>query len=91
LGVTFPVALSLISRRGRKTKNNGRVVSSIAWNYFGILKERKKERQESNQFHVELLCNDQVFFEILKMKIRSVSIVYSIKQSRDEKEENIKT
>jgi hypothetical protein len=24
--------------------------------------------------HVELLCNDQVFFEILKMKIRSVSI-----------------
>jgi hypothetical protein len=23
--------------------------------------------------HVELLCNDQVFFEILKMKIRSVS------------------
>jgi hypothetical protein len=41
--------------------------------------------------HVELLCNDQVFFEILKMKIRSVSIVYSIKQSRDEKEENIKT
>ena len=41
--------------------------------------------------HVELLCNDQVFFEILKMKIRSVSIAYSIKQSRDEKEENIKT
>jgi hypothetical protein len=28
LGITFPVALSLISRRGRKTKNNGRVVSS---------------------------------------------------------------
>jgi hypothetical protein len=28
--------------------------------------------------HVELLCNDQVFFEILKMKIRSVSITYSI-------------
>jgi hypothetical protein len=26
--------------------------------------------------HVELLCNDQVFFEILKMKIRSVSIAY---------------
>jgi hypothetical protein len=24
-----------------KTKNNGRVVSSIAWNYFGILHERK--------------------------------------------------
>jgi hypothetical protein len=35
--------------------------------------------------HVEL-CNDQVFFEILKMKIRSVSITYSIRKSRDEKE-----
>jgi hypothetical protein len=32
---------NLISRRGRKTKNNGRVVSSIAWNYFGIPHERK--------------------------------------------------
>ena len=41
--------------------------------------------------HVELLCNDQVYFEILKMKIRSVSIAYSIKKSRDEKEKNIKT
>jgi hypothetical protein len=40
-GVKFPVALSPISRRGRKTKNNGRVVSYIAWNYFGILHERK--------------------------------------------------
>jgi hypothetical protein len=28
--------------------------------------------------HVELLCNDQVFFEILKMKIRSVSITYRV-------------
>jgi hypothetical protein len=35
--------------------------------------------------HVEL-CNDQVFFEILKMKIRSVSITYSIRKSRDERE-----
>jgi len=33
----------------------------------------------------ELLCNDQVFFEILKMKVRSVSIAYSITKSRDEK------
>jgi hypothetical protein len=41
LGIKFPVALSPISRRGRKTKNNGRVVSSIAWNYFGILHDRK--------------------------------------------------
>jgi hypothetical protein len=41
LGIKFPVALSRISRRGRKTKNNGRLVSSIVWNYFGILHERK--------------------------------------------------
>ena len=40
--------------------------------------------------HVELLCNDQVFFEILKMKIRSVSITYSIRKSRDEKEKTLK-
>jgi hypothetical protein len=40
--------------------------------------------------HVELLCNDQVFFEILKMKIRSVSITYSIRKSRDDKEKTIK-
>ena len=40
--------------------------------------------------HVELLCNDQVFFEILKMKIRSVSIAYSIRKSRDEKEKTLK-
>ena len=38
--------------------------------------------------HVELLCNDQVFFEILK--IRSVSIAYSIKKSQDEKEKTLK-
>jgi hypothetical protein len=41
LGIKFPVALSLISRRGRKTKNNGRVVSSVAWNYFGIFHDIK--------------------------------------------------
>ena len=40
--------------------------------------------------HVELLCNDQVFFEILKTKIRSVSISYSIKKSRDAKEKTLK-
>jgi hypothetical protein len=28
--------------------------------------------------HVELLCNDQVFFEIVKMKIRSVSMKKSL-------------
>lgn len=38
-------------------------------------------------FHVEFTCNDQFFFENLKMKIRSLSIVsYSIKRAREEKE-----
>jgi hypothetical protein len=36
--------------------------------------------------NVELSCNDQNFFEILKMKIRSISIEYSIKKSKQEKE-----
>ena len=31
-----------------------------------------------------------MFFEILKMKIRSVSIAYSIKKFRDEKEKTLK-
>jgi hypothetical protein len=35
--------------------------------------------------HVELLCNDRVFFEILKMKIRSVSIACSIKKNLEMK------
>jgi hypothetical protein len=42
------------------------------------------------KYDVELLCNDPVFFEILKMKIRSVSITYSIRKSRDEKEKTLK-
>jgi hypothetical protein len=78
------------------------VVSSIAWNYFGILHERKNISEDKKVInaalfnniddflHVELLCNDQVFFEILKMKIRSVSIAYSIRKSRDEKEKTLK-
>ena len=43
-----------------------------------------------NFLEVNLHCNDQQFFEILKMKIRSISISYSINRSRKEKE-NIKT
>ncbi|CAC5374589.1 unnamed protein product [Mytilus coruscus] len=34
---------------------------------------------------VELSCNDQTFFELLKMKIRSLSIHYSINKSKEEK------
>ena len=30
-------------------------------------------------------CNDQLFFEILKMKIRSVSISYSIGKAKEKK------
>ena len=36
--------------------------------------------------NVELSCNDQVFFEILKMKIRTMSISFSIHKSKKEKE-----
>jgi hypothetical protein len=37
-------------------------------------------------YYVMIRC----FFEILKMKIRSVSIAYSINKSRDEKEKTLK-
>lgn len=39
-----------------------------------------------NLISVKLSCNDQLFFEILKMKIRSMSIEYSISKSRKEKD-----
>jgi hypothetical protein len=38
-----------------------------------------------DHLNVRSSCNDQIFFEILKMKIRSISITYSIKKSREEK------
>jgi hypothetical protein len=40
--------------------------------------------------NVELTCNDQVFFEILKMKIKSISISHSITKSREEKDLTLK-
>jgi hypothetical protein len=40
--------------------------------------------------NVELTCNDQVFFEILKMKIRSISISHSITKTREEKDLTLK-
>jgi hypothetical protein len=38
-----------------------------------------------DHLNVRFSCNDQIFFEISKMKIRSISITYSIKKSREEK------
>ena len=38
-----------------------------------------------DHLNVRFSCNDQTIFEILKMKIRSISITYSIKKSREEK------
>ena len=40
--------------------------------------------------NVELTCNDQIFFEILKMKIRSISISHSITKTREEKDLTLK-
>jgi len=37
-------------------------------------------------FIVDLTCNDQVFFEILKMKIRIISMFHSITKTREEKD-----
>ena len=36
-------------------------------------------------FDIRFSCNDQVFFEVLKMKIRSLSIEYSIRRSKEQK------
>ena len=70
--------------------NQGKVTGSLTSNYWGTLhsnyinivktcitdtlSEYYSGGNIDDCLHVELLCNDQVFFEILKMKIRSVSI-----------------
>lgn len=40
----------------------------------------------TNLFEVKFSCNDQLFFEILKMKIRSLSITHSIAKNKQAKE-----
>lgn len=37
----------------------------------------------SDRLNIQLSCNDQLFWEILKVKIRSLSISYSIKRSKE--------
>ena len=61
-----------------------------SWIIEQLIQAYHQYRNIDDFLHVELLCNDQVFFEILKMKIRSVSITYSIRKSRDEKEKTLK-
>ena len=61
--------------------------------YINIVKNCIKETVQEyfvsgdceDLMNVELSCNDQMFFEILKMKIRSVTISYSIKKSKERK------
>ncbi|CAC5412116.1 unnamed protein product [Mytilus coruscus] len=43
-----------------------------------------------NCFDVKLTCNDQLFFEIMKMKIRTLSISYSIEKNREDREHTSK-
>ncbi|VDI18058.1 Hypothetical predicted protein [Mytilus galloprovincialis] len=43
-----------------------------------------------NCLDVKLTCNDQLFFEILKMKIRTLSISYSIEKNREDREHTSK-
>jgi hypothetical protein len=54
---------------------------------LGCIKEKTLTKFFLN---VELTCNDQVFFEILKMKIRSISISHSIAKTREEKDLTLK-
>jgi hypothetical protein len=64
------------------------VVCFIPWNNFSIGLLKLKYSQDfalEDHLNVRFSCNDQTFFEILKMKIRSISITYSIKKSREEK------
>jgi hypothetical protein len=65
------------------------IISSRLRISFSSLRVRSFEYYLSGDINdllnVELTCNDQVFFEILKMKIRSISISHSITKTREEK------
>ena len=94
--IVFSFSASPVNRGKGYWKFNSQLLRDS--NYIDIVKTCIRDTLSEyysvgniNDFlHVELLCNDQVFFEILKMKIRSVSITYSIRKSRDEKEKTLK-
>lgn len=81
-----------LAKRGRGYwKFNSQLLHDV--NYIGLVKKCIKDTVSEyyvsgdvdNPETVGLLCNDQIFFEVLKMKIRTISISYSIKKSREQK------
>lgn len=87
--LTFTASLS---KRGRGYwKFNYQLLRDV--NYIQIVKSCITESiaeyylsgDMDNYLNVKLKCSDQLFFEILKMKIRSSTISYSITKSKKEK------
>ena len=93
--IVLSVALSTSPRGKGYWKFNAQLLKNIE--YTDLVKkcitdtvnEYYVRGNKDDYLHVYLSCNDQMFFEILKMKIRSETISYSIKKTK-EKQQKLK-
>ena len=94
--ITFTFSASLARRGKGYWKFNSQLLREFVYveKVKTCIKENVSEYYLSGDINdllnVELTCNDQVFFEILKMKIRSISISHSITKTREEKDLTLK-
>jgi hypothetical protein len=94
--ITFTFSASLARRGKGYWKFNSQLLRDFVYveKVKTCIKETVSEYYLSGDINdllnVELTCNDQVFFEILKMKIRSISISHSITKTREEKDLTLK-
>ena len=94
--ITFTFSASLARRGKGYWKFNSQLLRDSVYveKVKTCIKETVSEYYLSGDINdllnVELTCNDQVFFEILKMKIRSISISHSITKTREEKDLTLK-
>lgn len=89
--ITFTFSASLAKRGKGYWKFNSQLLRDLDYikKVKTCINESILEYYESGNIddllNVKLSCNDQVFFELIKMKIRSLSIGYSIQKAREEK------
>ena len=89
--ITFTFSASLAKRGKGYWKFNSQLLRDLDYikKVKTCINESILEYYESGNIddplNVKLSCNDQVFFELIKMKIRSLTIGYSIQKAREEK------
>ncbi len=90
--IALSVAFSTCSRGNGYWKFNAQLLKNIE--YTDLVKKCIADTvneyyvggNKDDSLHVSLACNDQMFFEILKMKIRSETICFSIKKTKEKRE-----